>query len=112
MKKKIAILQSNYIPWKGVFDMINMVDIFVFLDDVDYTKRDWRNRNKIESPNDDLWLTVPVANSTRGTKINEIKIVDDNWQEKHFQSIKMAYSKSSTCCYYFSMVCVRNYNQA
>ena len=41
---KAAIIQSNYLPWKGYFDIINEVDIFVFLEDVQYTTRDWRNR--------------------------------------------------------------------
>ena len=47
MGKKVAILQSNYIPWKGYFDIINMVDEFILYDDMQYTRRDWRNRNKI-----------------------------------------------------------------
>ena len=46
--KKIAILQSNYIPWKGYFDIINLVDEFILYDDMQYTRRDWRNRNKIK----------------------------------------------------------------
>ena len=48
--KKIAILQSNYIPWKGYFDLINLVDEFILYDDMQYTRRDWRNRNKIKLP--------------------------------------------------------------
>ena len=66
---KCAILQSNYIPWKGVFDMINQVDTFVFLEDVDFTKRDWRTRNKIKTANGLVWLSVPVKKTIRGTKI-------------------------------------------
>lgn len=93
--KKVAILQSNYIPWKGVFDMINQVDIFIFFDDVDFTKRDWRTRNKIKTPNGDIWLTVPVKKAPRGTKIFEIEISQDiNWQEKHYQTIKQYYKKT------------------
>ncbi len=91
---KIAILQSNYIPWKGVFDMINMVDTFVFFEDVDFTKRDWRNRNKIKTANGELWLTVPVKKAPRGTKIHDIEINSDDWQEIHYKTIKMAYNKS------------------
>ena len=49
--KKIAILQSNYIPWKGYFDIIRSVDEFVLYDDMQYTKNDWRNRNKIKTRN-------------------------------------------------------------
>ena len=58
--KKIAISQSNYIPWRGYFDLINSVDEFVFFDEVQYTRRDWRNRNKIIINNKEKWLTVPV----------------------------------------------------
>jgi len=86
--KKIAILQSNYIPWKGVFDMMNKVDIFVFFEDVDFTKRDWRTRNKIKTPEGEVWLSIPVKKSSRGTKIYEIEISQEtNWQEKHYQTI-------------------------
>ena len=47
--KKIAILQSNYIPWKDYFDMIAAVDEFILYDDMQYTRRDWRNRNQIKT---------------------------------------------------------------
>ena len=58
--KKVAISQSNYIPWKGYFDMINSVDEFIFYDEMQYTRRDWRNRNKIKTTSGLIWLTVPV----------------------------------------------------
>jgi hypothetical protein len=93
--KKVAILQSNYIPWKGVFDMINQVDAFVFFDDVDYTSRDWRTRNKIRTSGDSKWLTVPVKKMPRGTKIFEIKINNDGkWQKKHKSTISQSYAKA------------------
>src|SRR5690606_10151511 len=57
---KAAIVQSNYLPWKGYFDIINMVDLFIFYDDVQYTKRDWRNRNRIKTRDGIKWLTVPA----------------------------------------------------
>lgn len=92
---KIAILQSNYIPWKGVFDMINKVDTFVFFEDVDFTKRDWRTRNKIKTPNGEQWLSVPVLHSERGTKIKDIQIsLEQDWQKKHFDSIVYNYKKA------------------
>ncbi|UYI47292.1 WbqC family protein [Vibrio natriegens] len=93
--KKIAILQPNYIPWKGVFDMINQVDEFVFFDDVDYTSRDWRTRNKVRTSGESKWLTVPVKKMPRGTKIFEIEIANDGkWQKKHKATISQSYSKS------------------
>ena len=93
--KKIAILQSNYIPWKGVFDMMNKVDTFVFFEDVDFTKRDWRTRNKIKTSEGEVWLTIPVKKAPRGTKICEIEISqDENWQEKHYKTITQYYKKA------------------
>ena len=95
MVAKCAILQSNYIPWKGVFDMINQVDTFVFFEDVDYTKRDWRTRNKIKTANGDIWLSIPVRKSPRGTKIFQIEISpEENWQEKHYKTIVNNYKKA------------------
>ena len=71
--KKIAILQSNYIPWKGYFDIINMVDEFILYDDMQYTRRDWRNRNKIKTTDGVKWLSIPVINKGKFfQKINEI----------------------------------------
>ena len=61
---RIAIVQSNYIPWKGYFDLIRSVDEFVLFDDAQYTRRDWRNRNRIKTAQGPLWLTIPVQ--TRG----------------------------------------------
>ena len=93
--KKTAILQSNYIPWKGYFDLINMVDEFILYDDMQYTKRDWRNRNKIQTKQGLKWLSIPVA--VKGKyfqKINETKISDKNWSTKHWQQIKQNYSKA------------------
>ena len=72
----IAIVQSNYIPWRGYFDLISSVDQFVLLDDVQYTKRDWRNRNRIKTPQGSKWLTIPVEVKGRYfQKINEVQLV-------------------------------------
>ena len=93
--KKIAILQSNYIPWKGYFDLINMVDEFILYDDMQYTRRDWRNRNRIQTPQGLKWLTIPVdAKGKYFQKINETKISDKNWGKKHWETIKHNYSKA------------------
>ena len=91
--KKVAILQSNYIPWKGYFDIIHDVDLFIFYDEVQYTKCDWRNRNKIYTNNGLQWLSVPV-NSTRQSSIDEVKMVDKKWQKVHYNALKMNYSKA------------------
>lgn len=94
--RKIAILQPNYIPWKGVFDLINQVDVFVFFDDVQYTSKDWRNRNKIKTANGEVWLTVPVkTKGLRDQLIGDAEInTSENWQLKHLRTIQLAYQKA------------------
>ncbi|GHN00246.1 hypothetical protein WSM22_17350 [Cytophagales bacterium WSM2-2] len=94
-KKKVLITQSNYIPWKGYFDAINSVDIVILYDDAQYTRRDWRNRNKIKTPNGLLWLTIPV--DVKGKffqKISETKISDRQWTKNHWETLLHNYSKA------------------
>ncbi len=91
--KKVAILQSNYIPWKGYFDMINLADEFILFDTAQYTKNDWRNRNKIKTNQGINWLTIPVKHSL-SQKINEIEVLNNKWRKKHWQTLKQNYSKS------------------
>lgn len=94
--KKIAILQSNYIPWKGYFDMIDSVDEFIFYDIVQYTTRDWRSRNKIKTPQGLIWLTIPVTiNNHYSVPINKVAISNQSWIDKHWKSIYYSYIKSS-----------------
>ncbi len=95
-KNKVMISQSNYIPWKGYFDNINQVDIFLIYDDAQYTKRDWRNRNQIKTPQGLKWLSIPV--NVKGKfeqKINQTIIADPEWGKKHWASIKQNYSKAA-----------------
>jgi hypothetical protein len=94
LKKKIAILQSNYIPWKGYFDLINSVDEFVLYDDAQYTKNDWRNRNLIKTNQGLKWLTIPVRQERLGQKIRETRITDRRWSKKHWASVCQNYSKA------------------
>ena len=92
--KKIAILQSNYIPWKGYFDLINMVDEFIFHDDLQYTKGDWRNRNKIKTNLDVKWLSIPIRQEKMSQLIKDTQVVDKRWAKKHWAIIKQNYSKA------------------
>ena len=92
---KIAISQSNYIPWKGYFDLIGLVDVFVIYDDVQYTHSDWRNRNIIKTSNGLSWLTIPINKKGRiKNSIAETKIANNFWIEKHLKSIEHNYKKS------------------
>jgi hypothetical protein len=93
--KRVAIVQSNYLPWKGYFDLINAVDEFVLLDEVQYTRRDWRNRNRIKTPNGPIWLTIPVE--TKGKyrqRIDETRIADRGWARTHWQTLAQAYART------------------
>lgn len=93
--KKIIITQSNYIPWKGYFDGIHLVDEVVLYDDMQYTRRDWRNRNQIKTPQGLQWLTVPVeVKGKYFQKINETRISEPAWGHKHWLTLKHNYSKS------------------
>ena len=92
--KKVAILQSNYIPWKGYFDIIGSVDAFILYDDMQYTKNDWRNRNKIKTQNGLQWLSIPVRQESLHQKINETKITDPKWHINHWRSISQSYAKA------------------
>mgnify|MGYP006282450801 CR=1 FL=1 len=94
--KKVAILQSNYIPWKGYFDLINMVDEFIVYDDVQYTKNDWRNRNRIKTRNGIEWITIPVYNAALGQKIRDTKIADSKWNRKHWKKLQVNYARSAS----------------
>jgi hypothetical protein len=94
MAKSVAIIQSNYIPWKGYFDIIRRVDHFLLYDDVQYTRGDWRNRNQIKTPQGLHWLTIPTARGTLHRNICEIQISDETWPEQHWKTIRHNYRKA------------------
>lgn len=91
--KKVAVIQSNYIPWKGYFDIIHHVDQFIFYDDVQYTKNDWRNRNRIKTALGIRWLTIPVG-SPEQRLICEVELNDNHWPRKHWATIQQSCSKA------------------
>jgi len=95
MKNIICIRQPGYLPYIGFFKKIQSSDVFVYLDDVQYERGDWDNRNKIKTSEGSLMLTVPVYNKFN-EKLNEVKIVNtENWQKKHLVAIHNNYHKSS-----------------
>jgi hypothetical protein len=97
LNKKEIITQSNYIPWKGYFDSIKKVDVFVVYDDMQYTKRDWRNRNLIKTPQGLKWLSIPVeVKGKYFQKIKDTKIADKSWNLSHWEVIKQNY-KNAKC---------------
>jgi hypothetical protein len=93
--KRVAIVQSNYIPWKGYFDLIAAVDEFVLYDDAQYTRRDWRNRNQIKTPQGVQWLTVPVIVKGRYLqKIRETEIDGNAWTADHWRALLLNYRRA------------------
>lgn len=94
----VSIHQPAYIPWMGYFDKIAKSDIHIFLDDVEYSKNNFFNRNKIKTPIGWMWLTIPV-NYKNGQKICETKISNSfDWKRKHLTAIQANYSNAK----YFS----------
>ena len=94
-RRRVVILQSSYLPWKGYFDLMNLADEFVLLDDVQYTRRDWRNRNRIKTAQGLQWLTVPVVTKGRyHQRIDEVHVSDGTWRERHLLAIKHAYARA------------------
>jgi len=92
--KTIAILQSNYIPWKGYFDIIRRVDEFVLYDDAQYTMRDWRNRNRVKTPTGTRWLTIPVRKPASGSRIRDVHTLGDEWRAHHWGVLQNSYARA------------------
>jgi hypothetical protein len=94
--KRVAIVQSCYIPWKGYFDLINLVDEFILFDDRQFTRRDWRNRNRIKTPQGVKWLTIPVVTKGRyNQRVDETVVTDSAWAEKHWKTLVHNYASAS-----------------
>jgi hypothetical protein len=92
---RVGILQSNFIPWRGYFDLIDDVDLFIFYDDVQYTKNDWRNRNKIKTPQGLAWITVPVFHRHLAQLICETEIdYTQPWATKIKKRITQCYFRA------------------
>jgi hypothetical protein len=92
MSKTVAIVQSNYVPWKGYFDLMAAVDEFIVYDEVQYTRRDWRNRNRFKSPTGVRWLSVPVKVKGRYLqRIDETLVSDPGWAQQHWSALSTWY---------------------
>jgi len=91
----VGAIQPGYMPWLGFFDIMNRADVFVVEDCLQYTKQDWRNRNRIRSANGAAYLTVPVKKGPAERKINEVEI-DSNqpWRQKHLNMLRQNYARA------------------
>jgi len=95
LAKKVAIVQSSYIPWKGYFDLMNAADEFILFDDVQYTRRDWRNRNQIKTKDGPAWLTIPVKSTGNYlAPIKDIEVEDQRWRDKHWRTMAASYARA------------------
>lgn len=91
---KGTILQPTYLPWLGYFDMIDVSDIYVVYDHVQFVKKSWHHRNRIKTTNGELMLTIPVKKSPQNTSINQIEINGQYKLKKHWKIITHSYGKS------------------
>ena len=99
---KIAISQPGYLPWAGFFDLIDQVDQFVLLDDAQFVRQSWDQRNRIKAPAGLQWLTVPVAFRGRlGQPLLEVEIREPAFWEKHLRAIEVSYGKARYFDKYF-----------
>lgn len=93
MTKRVAIVQSNYIPWKGYFDLIGAVDEFVLYDDAQFTKNDWRHRNRIKTPAGVEWLSLPAGQDIH-RRIRDVRIADSRWRRTHWRTLQANYARA------------------
>ena len=93
-ERRVAILQSNYIPWRGYFDLIHDVDLFIFYDDVQYTHSDWRHRNKLMTGQGARWLTIPAGHDLKRL-ICEVEVADQSWKQRHRSIIEQNYRNAA-----------------
>ena len=91
---KVGIIQSSYMPWRGYFDFIDDVDLFIFYDDVKYTHRSWRNRNLVKTSNGLIWLSVPVIHGRDTLIQNAVIDYGTRWLDKHIRTLSLAYQKA------------------
>ena len=100
---KVGSIQSNFLPWRGYFDFIRAVDLFIIHDDLQYTKGDWRNRNRIKTPRGAQWITVPVRYHHTSQLIEETAVdYETPWARKMLNRIRESYRRAPCFEPYFS----------
>lgn len=86
----VSIHQPNYLPWLGYFLKLARSDVFIFLDDVQFSKNGFINRTKILSQKGTRWLTVPVTYHF-GDTIADVAIANEDWQQQHLDTLFACY---------------------
>jgi hypothetical protein len=94
--KRITVLQSNYLPWRGYFDFMAKSDEFIVYDSAQYTVNDWRNRNQVKTHDGVRWITVPVVTKGRfGQRIADAEVVDHRWVRTHQSTVAACLGKAA-----------------
>ncbi len=89
---RVGIIQSNYVPWRGYFDFIDDCDVFILFDDVQYTDRDWRNRNRLKTPKGPAWITVSLQSGARDRLVQDVTIDwETDWSARHLNMLRQNY---------------------
>lgn len=98
----VVIMQPTYLPWIGYFDLMDQADIFVFLDDAQFSRQSWHHRNRIRTPTGLQWLTVPVHRQSLSARINEVTVATETgFAAKHLRSIELNYRRAAHFARYF-----------
>jgi hypothetical protein len=93
--KRVAIIQSAYIPWKGFFDLIGRCDVYVIYDTAAFSKGRWHNRNRVKRPKGDSWLTIPVVTADKlGQPLEEVTVAG-SWADRHWSLLHEAYQDTT-----------------
>lgn len=90
----VAIHQPEYLPWLGYFEKMMRADVFVLLDNVQFTKGDFHNRTRVKGPAGAQWLSVPV-HAGLSARINEVRVAGHRWETKHWHSLVTCYSRAA-----------------
>ncbi len=92
----LSVHQPQYLPWLGYFDKVAASDLFVFLDEPQFKKREFQNRNRIKGPGGEVWLTVPVISKGKFEQpIKEVQLdATQAWQKSHWTSLELNYKKA------------------
>ena len=96
----VAIHQPEHLPWIGFFEKMQRADLFVLLDDVQFSKGDFQNRNRVKGAGGVQWLTVPIVQKFP-QQINEVEIAGDDWRDKHWRTVLSCYGRAP----YFKTIC-------
>jgi hypothetical protein len=101
---KVGIMQPYLFPYIGYYQLVNAVDKFVFLDDVNYINKGWINRNNILINGKANLFTIPLQNASQNRVINEISVAEGNWREKLLRTIEMGYKKAPEFSFVFPLL--------